>query len=69
MGIFGELFGEGEQSLEEIDAKIAIYNKHISDLNLILRAGSPEGKQLAKLKLQKVQQDLKTLYDLRSKAI
>lgn len=58
-----------EQTVEEIDKKIEIYNKHIADLKKIIMVGSKKGKEAAKIKLVDVESKLKELHKLRDEAI
>jgi hypothetical protein len=62
---FGSVFGFGEQSLEEIDKKIATYQQHIVDLKRIIKVGSEAGKEVAKIKLRDTQKKLQTALVLR----
>ena len=61
-GDFGAL---NKNSLEDLDKKIDIYQKHIAALNKILAVGSPEGKVQASKKIAAEQAILKTLLDRR----
>ena len=69
MSFFGQWFGNffGDQTVEEIDEKIATYQAHIADLKHILKVGSSAGKEMAKVKLADTQQKLQKALELRAK--